>query len=488
MTPRALLLALPLLGITACHEDSISADFTGLNVHTSFAGTLPVAALVVSGTLEGGEAAFTTGTFELEPLSAPVTRRATDLFVGPLPPELAGERVRVEVEGRDTGGLSLGKGADDVTLILGLVPTASISLDPPSACGDGVISTAEACDDGNGAPGDGCDPSCTVEAGFSCALEPSRCFDRASAVWVDPAASCATGDGSEARPFCSLHEAANTPRAATVVARRGLYRGQVTLDRVRATVLAEPGAVVESDLAPAVHVLGSSLVELHGLVIRGASTGGGGVLVEGDARLTLDASEVGPSAEVGVIVRDRARLLLSRTIVRGNAAGGLDVASDADQLVENSVIAQNGAAGTLTGAARIRRAGAGTRISSSTITGNTTTATTAAGHAAGVWCEAPIAVHNSIVWSNDGGLPISENCAAGYSDLGPYSTEPGPLGSNLSEDPLLLGDFHLDPSSPCRDAGDPTGVAPAGVAPPIDLDGEARPKGARVDIGADEVG
>ncbi|WP_240808214.1 DVUA0089 family protein [Polyangium spumosum] len=42
-------------------------------------------------------------------------------------------------------------------------------------CGDGLISGAEACDDGNTAAGDGCDASCAEEAGFMCAGEPSAC-------------------------------------------------------------------------------------------------------------------------------------------------------------------------------------------------------------------------------------------------------------------------------------------------------------------------
>lgn len=42
-------------------------------------------------------------------------------------------------------------------------------------CGNGVLSSAEICDDGNAADGDGCAALCFVEFGWECAGEPSTC-------------------------------------------------------------------------------------------------------------------------------------------------------------------------------------------------------------------------------------------------------------------------------------------------------------------------
>lgn len=43
-------------------------------------------------------------------------------------------------------------------------------------CGDGVIVGAEACDDGNAGPGDGCSATCQIEVGYTCTGEPSTCM------------------------------------------------------------------------------------------------------------------------------------------------------------------------------------------------------------------------------------------------------------------------------------------------------------------------
>jgi cysteine-rich repeat protein len=45
----------------------------------------------------------------------------------------------------------------------------------PVGCGDGKITCAEQCDDGNVKNGDGCSSACRVETGFLCFFEPSQC-------------------------------------------------------------------------------------------------------------------------------------------------------------------------------------------------------------------------------------------------------------------------------------------------------------------------
>ena len=47
--------------------------------------------------------------------------------------------------------------------------------DPPPGCGDGALTSDEACDDGNTQSGDGCNSVCVVERGYSCASPGKPC-------------------------------------------------------------------------------------------------------------------------------------------------------------------------------------------------------------------------------------------------------------------------------------------------------------------------
>jgi hypothetical protein len=76
----------------------------------------------------------------------------------------------------------------------------------------------------------------------------------------------------------------------------------------------------------------------------------------------------------------------------------------------------------------------------------------------------------------NGGNPVDTKLV---SLLNQMTVPPATLNQNA--DPLINATYHINASSPCANAGVST------EAPPIDFDGQARPSGAAVDIGADEI-
>lgn len=73
-------------------------------------------------------------------------------------------------------------------------------------CGDGWLLGTYACDDGNTESGDGCTEKCVVEAGYSCAGEPSICwigdiddYDVTEETWAEEASNKAQEAAEEAK-------------------------------------------------------------------------------------------------------------------------------------------------------------------------------------------------------------------------------------------------------------------------------------------------
>jgi len=137
-------------------------------------------------------------------------------------------------------------------------------------------------------------------------------------------------------------------------------------------------------------------------------------------------------------------------------------------------------------------------LDGATITNNTI----AANNGSGIfWQNTSPRIHNNIVAANTWGLEqvenlstnpvIGNNCIHGNILKGDASDIKGlvsPIGSNgnISADPQFanpaIGDYHIQPTSPCRNAGDNSKIESEWT----DIDGDERLQADIVDMGADE--
>src|SRR5262249_3742186 len=102
-------------------------------------------------------------TTDLHAPSAAVGYLLTDTTTGPAPIYETDPGVSAYLQVTDTP-----MSAEDVVANLAAICGAV-------ACGDGIVSIGEACDDHNVLPGDGCSATCTVEECWQCSGSPSSC-------------------------------------------------------------------------------------------------------------------------------------------------------------------------------------------------------------------------------------------------------------------------------------------------------------------------
>ncbi|MBI4719270.1 MAG: right-handed parallel beta-helix repeat-containing protein [Planctomycetes bacterium] len=246
---------------------------------------------------------------------------------------------------------------------------------------------------------------------------------------------------------------------------------------------------------------------LDGITIRNGSTAfhGGGIAITQASptirRCTIE-NNVAALSGGGVFIQGAlANPLLFGNLVRGNRAtaqqgGGIACNGSSGEILANRLEANSARSGggiRLTNAAtRVLNnvifentaiTGGGLQLDSSRaslVRNNTVRRNVATGGAGGAHCTgtAPV-LSNMILWEN--GDNLGGTCTAVHSTI--QNGDPGP--GNLTLDPRFEPPtgYHLAVDSPCINAGDPALVAFAGE---VDIDGDARVVGGRVDMGADE--
>jgi hypothetical protein len=295
----------------------------------------------------------------------------------------------------------------------------------------------------------GRDAECAAKPGFAnpgvCLLHlGGRCATEAETIFVEDKAGCvsagATG-GSAAAPYC-------TPQAGV----------EAATDGRRIVVLRGPKGLPAWTYAKSAFPL-TVIGQQEARIAPGASVG---VQLGSGADVYLRSLTISRGEKVGVLVNGGATVRMNRCVVEENA-GGVHVDGGGFEIT-NSVVAKNGLAEatimgvpvTFGGVLLTGASGKPQRFDYNTVVDNKGT---------GVYCASGYAVKALLINNNTG----TNTLACVTSD------------SKIGEDPRFdpARPYRLSMSSPCVNAGPATGV-------PDDIDGEARPKGAATDCGADE--
>ena len=271
-------------------------------------------------------------------------------------------------------------------------------------------------------------------------------------VWhISTTGSDATGDGSVGLPFATIQYGIDSSADAdTVLVQPGTYVENIYFNDKRRTV-------------GSLFLTTQNTSYISSTIIDGNELGSVVSFYEGfhSAILTGFTITNGDNLCGGGIDCNRSNPILNNLIISGNRAdcgGGIYCYNECSLIIENVTIVDN--IGLLEGG------GIYCKLNSYFCLENVTISRNTASIGGGIWCDiAGADIVNSILWNNSPEeISINEGLiTAIYSDVKGGWTGTG----NIDSDPLFVdpsnGDFHLQSTSQCIDAGDP--------ALPFDPDG-----------------
>ncbi|MFC1855003.1 choice-of-anchor Q domain-containing protein [Thermodesulfobacteriota bacterium] len=191
-----------------------------------------------------------------------------------------------------------------------------------------------------------------------------------------------------------------------------------------------------------------------------------------NAKATLVGFSISTGYEPGVDISNYS-ITIKDCIITNNFGGGISARNSSLLAVKNCMISNNSGSGIYTDSS------SSLTVTNCTIANNSSFGTVSYGPST--------TVTNTILWGNTSSLGFNQvTTTGGNATLDHCNVQGGyAAGSNImNQAPLFTfaegGNLHLLVGSPCIDAGTATG------APEDDVDGDARPIGAGIDIGADE--
>ena len=205
-------------------------------------------------------------------------------------------------------------------------------------------------------------------------------------------------------------------------------------------------------------------VRFSGFTVTG---GAAGVLFEKGSPSVVSNCIIRNNSEAGVVC-DRTNATITDCIIRNNGNQGI-FATYAYVTAKNNLIYDNNEGITIGGPYTTGV------LRNNTVVNNRSRGITRGG-------DANVMPANCIIWNNGDDL---SGCNATYSCIKNVNNANG--AGNITSDPCFVDagrkNFHLGIHSPCVDAGNTS----EDYSDQLDIDGEARVIGARVDIGADEL-
>lgn len=292
-----------------------------------------------------------------------------------------------------------------------------------------------------------------------------------SAIWYVNGNQASAGDGTSwETAFKTIQQGVDAAATEdTVIVAPGVYVEDVdirakgitiqSVDPYNAEIVAQTVIRSANDTGSTVRTSAIEEVRIEGLTVTGATYSGLSVWSPVAVRRCV-ITENAASDGAGICCWGGKSLKVEECLIYGNAAsgggGGIRGGSDSPSVIRNSVICGNSA-----------QRGSAISGGQSLEVVNCTIAYNSGGSAV----YGPLKITNSILWGNTEDI---EGATASYCCIENGSPEP----SNFCQQPYFVDaerlNFHLQPWSPCIDAGDPNS----------DFSREPQPNGGRVNIGA----
>jgi len=352
-----------------------------------------------------------------------------------------------------------------------------------------------------------------------CNIATGICADKSTQLYVNnaPTAGCTDGGaGSFAVPFCTIGKAMNTSAVnggKTVVVFGGTYAETLQLspaaignkDYTTTAVGIGKPIIQGAGAAPVLQVAGVSgihtTVSLDGFVFDGAGITDGSPVVDvtgqsttayAQTTLTLSHAAIRSGPAVGLLADMRSRIIVDAIDVYGNKGGGVRVDS-VDFAVTNTLIRSNGSTTSSFAGFSLLGPGEAGKMTLANLTIVSNMTAPASTLSSGLGCLAPpSSVINTVIIGNSGG-PGEVDPACGTPFTGDAFVG-APAGNENLPAACMLTDLFANPGNadyhPKKGGATPCTLVDEGTengAPDHDSDGNARPAGGTVDVGAYEA-